>query len=82
MTAGGGRDDGEFLVVLRDTPWGFASELRRLVTHAALLETVELAVGHGRIGPTTSTARSGRGSMGSCSARGATAPAFPWRSTC
>jgi hypothetical protein len=28
---------GEFLVVLRDTPWGFASELRPLVTHGAAL---------------------------------------------
>ena len=70
---------GEFLVVLRDTPWGFASELRRLVTHAALLETVELAVGTGGSGRTTSTARSGGARWGSCSARGATAPALPWR---
>jgi serine/threonine protein kinase len=55
---------GEFLVVLRDTPWGFATELRRLVTHAALLETVELAVGHGRIGPYHLDREIGRGSMG------------------
>jgi serine/threonine protein kinase len=55
---------GEFLVVLRDTPWGFASELRRLVTHSALLETVELAVGHGRIGPYHLDREIGRGSMG------------------
>ena len=54
----------EFLVVLRDTPWGFASELRRLVTHSALLETVELAVGHGRIGPYHLDREIGRGSMG------------------
>ena len=55
---------GEFLVVFRDTPWGFAAELRRLVTHSALTETVELAVGHGRIGPYHLDGEIGRGSMG------------------
>ena len=55
---------GEFLVVLRDTPWGFASELRRLVTRAAPIETAELAVGHGRIGPYHLDREIGRGSMG------------------
>jgi serine/threonine protein kinase len=59
-----GGKHGEFLVVLRDTPWGFASAMRRLVTPAALLETVELAVGHGRIGPYHLDREIGRGSMG------------------
>jgi serine/threonine protein kinase len=60
-----GGTHGEFLVVLRDTPWGFATELRRLVTHsAALIQTVELAVGHGRIGPYHLEREMGRGSMG------------------
>jgi len=54
----------EFLVVLRDTPWGFAAELRRLLTRPALIDTGELAVGHGRIGPYHLEREMGRGSMG------------------
>ena len=59
-----GGTHGEFLVVLRDTPWGFATELRRLVTHSAQIQTVELAVGPGRIGPYHLEREMGRGSMG------------------
>jgi serine/threonine protein kinase len=54
----------EFLVVLRDTPWGFAVELRRLVTHAAATRTTDLESGTGRIGPYHLERETGRGSMG------------------
>ena len=59
-----GGTPGEFLVVLRDTPGGFATELRRLATDSPLIQTVELAVGHGRIGPYHLEREMGRGAMG------------------
>ncbi len=54
----------EFLVVLRDTPWGFAVELRRLVAHSAAIRTADLESGAGRIGPYHLERETGRGSMG------------------
>jgi serine/threonine-protein kinase len=54
----------ELLVVLRDTPWGFAVELRRLVAHAAATGTVEIEKGAGRLGPYHIERETGRGSMG------------------
>jgi serine/threonine protein kinase len=62
VRAGGER--GEFLVILRDTPWGFGVELRRLVAHAMATGTVEMAAGSGRIGPYRLEREMGRGSMG------------------
>jgi eukaryotic-like serine/threonine-protein kinase len=59
----GGRRS-EFLVVLRDTPWGFAVELRCLVAHAAATRASDLASGAGRIGPYHLEQEIGRGSMG------------------
>jgi serine/threonine-protein kinase len=54
----------ELLVVLRDTPWGFAVELRRLVAHEAATRAADLASGAGRIGPYHLEREIGRGSMG------------------
>ncbi len=54
----------EFLVILRDTPWGFAVELRLLVAHAAATRTADLESGTGRIGPYHLEQETGRGSMG------------------
>jgi serine/threonine-protein kinase len=54
----------ELLVVLRDTPWGFAVELRRLVAHEAATRAADLASGAGRIGPYHLEREVGRGSMG------------------
>ncbi len=62
LRAGG--DRAEFLVVLRDTPWGFAVELRRLVTHPAATRAADLASGAGRIGPYHLEREVGQGSMG------------------
>jgi serine/threonine-protein kinase len=62
LRAGGER--GEFLVVLRDTPWGFAVELRRLVVHAASTRAADVASGAGRIGPYVLEKEVGQGSMG------------------
>jgi hypothetical protein len=62
LRAGG--EQAEFLVVLRDTPWGFAVELRRLVTHPAATRAADLARGSGRIGPYHLEREVGRGSMG------------------
>jgi serine/threonine-protein kinase len=62
LRVGGERD--EFLVVLRDTPWGFAVELRRLVAHKAATRTADLESGTGRIGPYHLEREAGRGSMG------------------
>ena len=59
-----GGERGEFLVVLRDTPWGFAVELRRLVAHAMATRTTDIASGAGRIGPYHLEREIGRGSMG------------------
>jgi serine/threonine-protein kinase len=59
-----GGERGEFLVVLRDTPWGFAVELRRLVAHAMATRTTDVASGAGRIGPYHLEREIGRGSMG------------------
>jgi serine/threonine-protein kinase len=59
-----GRERGEFLVVLRDTPWGFAVELRRLVAHEAAVRTADLASGGGRIGPYRLEREVGQGAMG------------------
>ena len=54
----------EFLVVLRDTPWGFAVELRRLVAPAAATRAADLESGTGRIGDYHLERETGRGSMG------------------
>ena len=54
----------ELLVVLRDTPWGFAVELRRLVAPAAATGAVALESGVGRLGPYHLERETGRGSMG------------------
>jgi serine/threonine-protein kinase len=54
----------ELLVVLRDTPWGFAVELRRLVAPAAATGAVALESGAGRLGPYHLERETGRGSMG------------------
>ena len=54
----------ELLVAPRDTPWGFAVELRRLVAHAAATGTVEIEKGAGRLGPYHIERETGRGSMG------------------
>ncbi len=62
VSAGGKR--AELLVVLRDTPWGFSVELRRLVTHEAATRAADLASGAGRIGPYHLEQEIGRGSMG------------------
>ncbi len=62
MRVGGERC--EFLVVLRDTPWGFAVELRRLVAHAAATRAADLESGTGRIGDYHLERETGRGSMG------------------
>jgi serine/threonine protein kinase len=55
---------GDLLVVLRDTPWGFAAELRRSVAHAAATGPAEVASGAGRIGAYHLEREAGRGSMG------------------
>jgi serine/threonine-protein kinase len=56
---------GEYLVVLRDTPSGFAAELRRLTEQrAAATRADDLARGDGRIGPYQLEREIGRGSMG------------------
>jgi serine/threonine-protein kinase len=59
-----GAERGEFLVVLRDTPWGFAVELRRLAVHAASTRAADVASGAGRIGPYVLEKEVGQGSMG------------------
>ncbi len=58
---GGSRS--ELLVVLRDTPWGFAVELRRLFGQAAA-GSAGIASGAGRLGPYHIERETGRGSMG------------------
>ena len=59
-----GGERGEFLVILRDSPWGFAVELRRLVQQSAATRTADLESGTGRIGPYHLERETGRGSMG------------------
>jgi len=60
-----GQTRGELLVMLRDTPPGFAVELRRLVDYAdAAASTAQLESGTGRIGPYRIEREIGRGSMG------------------
>jgi len=54
----------EFLVVLRDTPWGFAVEVRSLVTYEAATRNADLASGAARIGPYHLERQIGSGSMG------------------
>ena len=69
----------EFLVVLRDTPWGFAVELRRLVAHAAATRTADLDSGTGRIGPYHLERRRVAARWASSTARAARARASRWR---
>lgn len=60
-----GRTRAEFVAILRDSPQGFAAELRQLVAWGeAGVTTAQLQQGGGRIGPYRVERELGRGAMG------------------